>query len=368
MKKAGVLTIHRAQNYGAALQAFATNKILEDIGLDVKFIDYSVSFTIKDNKFVLAPVSASNIKHNIKSLSQPIKFFKKKKRYEEFLGKYFNMTEKTYSYKNYQDIANEDVDFLITGSDQTFALNLIGDPTEREVYFLPFKSTARKISYASSMGEKTQLLTEQQKDFMKTHLDDFDVLSVREGIAADITEGMIGKRPKKLFDPTLAISRDDWDCISKPCPVNGKYILFYSVLSDTWVVEYVKQVSKKTGLPVIALHNRNRFEANSGFHYMNECGPCEFITMIKNAEFVLTSSFHGTAFSIIYEKPFISFKLGEGNRIGDLLEAAGLEQCGFYIEQKREIRVPKAIDGIQTGQFLKTVREVNEGFLKRAIS
>ena len=219
MKKVGILTIHRARNYGAALQSYATQKILSDIGLEVKIIDYSVSETLKGCKFLLPPVSVGNVKHNIKNLLQPLKFLKQKNRFDTFIKEHFVLTSKTYTYESHMDIASEDVDFLMTGSDQTFALNLGGNSAERGVFYLPFKTSACKISYASSTGEKTSALTDQQKEFMKDHLSDYKHLSVREGAAADIIENLIGIRPEEVFDPTLAISRDEWESISLPCPV-----------------------------------------------------------------------------------------------------------------------------------------------------
>ena len=123
------------------------------------------------------------------------------------------------------------------------------------------------------------------------------------------------------------LDEKEWNEAAGDISTSGNYILFYTVLSDKWVVDYAKQLSKAMKLPVIALHNKTRYDLFSGFKYIYDCGPAEFLSYVKNASYVVTTSFHGTAFSLIYKKQFKSLIVGNGNRIKSLLESLGLSSC-----------------------------------------
>lgn len=367
MKKVGLLTIHKAYNYGAVLQTYATMKTLNGLGFSAEIIDFTTSNNRNENKFLLFPNSIRNIKHNIRNIKNPIKFYKKTRRYESFFKNNYSTTVNKYSYANYKEIPNEDFDYIITGSDQTFALNLGGNSKEREVFFLPFETKSKKISYSSSMGEKTKALNDESKGFMKKSLLDYKNISVRERNSADFIESLIGERPKVTFDPTLAVAREEWDKIAKPVDIKGEYIFFYTVLSEPWVIDYVKAISQKYGLPIVALHSQNLFELGCNFIRKDDCGPGEFLTLLKNAEYVVTTSFHGTAFSMIYEKRFLSLVLGEGNRIKSLFEQFGSDE-NLVTEDDLQIKDFPVPDSEKITEFMNFVKETNESYLKSAIT
>lgn len=368
MKKAGILTIHSAYNYGAVLQAYATQQTFKNLGVDCDIIDYNVSFVEKDKKFLLLPTSTRNIKNNIRNILQPKNFFARKKFFKKFIDDNLSLSSKKFTADNIKDVCYDGYDCLVTGSDQTFNVNLNNCRKDLYSYFLPFEFKGKKYSYASSMGEKMHLITEEQSLWIKENLSDFDALSVREPVAAEFIEDLLGVRPEVIYDPTLVLSKNEWNniCDEQNIP-NEKYILFYTVLSSSWVVEYVKEISRITGLKVIAAHPQNSFESRSGFKRMSNIGPAQFIGLIKNAELVLTSSFHGTVFSMIYGKAFYSFVLGEGNRINNLLSSSNLTYRAIKKEERPKEIVFHNEDVNRLDDFFDNIRRTNLSFIERFV-
>ena len=366
MKKVGLLTIHSPYNYGAALQAYATQKSVCDIGAECKIIDFSTSDTIRGKKFLRFGFSGKVIKHNIRNILCASSFFERKKRFEQFKNRYMRLTYRSYTKDNIGNVRGEKFDCIITGSDQTLNLNLGTHSIDREIFYLPFINT-KKISYAASMGEHIGDLTDVQQEFIKTALSEYSALSVREEVCADKIESLLGRRPEIIADPTLAIPREHWETVVAPVEeLPQKYILFYTVLSAPWTVEYVKMLSRETGLPVVAAHRQNSFETNSGFLRFDTCGPAEFLYLIKNAALVVTTSFHGTAFSTIFSRPFVSLILGEGNRISSLLTHTGLENRGF--RSAPDNLDLYNVDFTRAKEYLLETQSKNLDFLKRSIN
>ena len=364
MKKAGIITMHNCNNLGASLQAYATLKNFETLGVEGNLINYTPPCDKDKKAFLSPPTSISRIRHDLKNLIYPRSFIKRNRNFNKFTSEYLNVTQKEYSIKNYFEIQKENFDFFVTGSDQTFAMNLQGDPEFRKPFFLPFDVNGKKISYSSSMGEKIKDLSSENIAFIKENLSKYDALSVREDATADYIESLIEKRPVVTFDPTITLSKEEWEKIEKPVDIKEKYIFFYTVISVPWVIEYVKELSKKTGLKVVTPNPINPAELNTDFIRINTAGPSEFLFLLKNSEMVITSSFHGTIFSIIYEKPFASLITGEGNRINTLLKLADMQEFGYRENQKNEIEIfTPDIDKVKA--LIEKAKKTNEDYLKQ---
>ncbi|MDD2413502.1 MAG: polysaccharide pyruvyl transferase family protein, partial [Bacteroidales bacterium] len=214
MHTAGIMTFHRTNNYGAVLQAYALEKTICDLGVDCKIIDYYSSESIKDLQLLRKPNSIRDVIENIRV----IKSYKKRKiraeAFKNFMNKYYSLTESTFHDSDKIKNNNFCFDYYITGSDQTFNLNLKGNPKDREPFFLPFAKNGIKISYASSMGEKIGTLTQEQQNWMKECLFKYSNLSVREHQTADFISNLIGKRPEVVLDPTFLIDANEWSKMS----------------------------------------------------------------------------------------------------------------------------------------------------------
>ncbi len=363
MKKAGLATLFDSNNYGASLQAYATVKNLESLGVESHIINYVTPDDERRKRFLVLPKSIGDLKYDLKALFFMRTFLKRKSAFKSFIRKNFKLTKK-YTLKNYKDISKESFDCFITGSDQTFSMNLWRNPDYAVPYFLPFKVSGKKISYSSSMGEHLDRVTPEQREFMRKHLSDFKALSVREESAANLVEEIIGKKPVVTFDPTVTLTREEWDKIENPVKIKGKYIFFYGIIPTPWVSEYVNKLSKETGLKVVSPSPYTTKEIIENIENRYDCGPREFISLIKNAEMVVTSSFHGTIFSMIYEKPFTSLIVGSGNRVSTLLKLADMENFAFRENDEIKIQSP---DSVKIKALQNLAKEINENYLKNCL-
>ncbi|MBR6694147.1 MAG: polysaccharide pyruvyl transferase family protein [Clostridia bacterium] len=366
MKKVGLLTIHAAYNYGAALQTYATQKTVCDAGAECTVIDFSTSGSLAGRKFFRLPLSMGAIKHDIRNILKPRAFFRRKKGFDAFRKSRMKLTSRSYTHKNFKDIEKENFDLLITGSDQTLNLNLGGEAEERKCFYLP-DIGGEKITYSASMGEHIDRLTDEQLAFIGDALSRYKSLSVREERCADLIEKLCGNRPAVLADPTLAVEREHWESISEDFEgLPEKYIFFYTVLSEAWVIDYVKSLSQKTGLPVVAAHPQNHFEVGAPFIRVDTASPEQFIRIMKKAQFTVATSFHGTAFAINLNCPFISIILGAGNRITPMLEKAGLSDRGFRETPPDDIEL-YSVDFKAANEYLEKARKENLEFLREAL-
>lgn len=324
MKKVGIITMHRIINYGSALQAYATLKAISMLGYQAELIDY-----IFPNQKETIPFS-TNLKNFI------LKFFihlfhgNKKKKFNIFYKKFYNCSKEFHSAEELRNI-NMKYDILLTGSDQVW------NPmhTKDDLSFLLSFNTNNtpQISYASSFSKST-LPAEHKKSYAEC-LKRYKHISVREKSGINIVKELIGKEPFCACDPTLLLSKKEWEDLASQGKqmVKGEYILLY-ILTYAYnpypeilnIIEYVK---KQANLPVVILDGSLKNNKISGAKNIKSAGPLEFLRLIKDAAFVVTTSFHGTAFSLNFEKPFFSVlsdKTKEDTRMLDLLDAVGAKE------------------------------------------
>lgn len=323
MKHVGLITIHNAYNYGAVLQATATQQVLESMNCRCSIIDYDCTPFLRDRKRLVVPAGISDLFKDARGLVHGRSLKRRADAFTRFMQAHYHLA-KPYFLDALQPQALDAYDLLVTGSDQTFCLHLKSQPETMRPYFLE-NVRVPKISYASSMGEKTDLLTDRERRWMGDRLKEYACLSVREEKSADLAEELTGRRPQVVLDPTLLLTREEWSRFACPADTGGKpYILFFSVLSAPWVIRYVQEASRRTGMPVIAPHLKNRYELTANFRRMDDSGPDQFLSLVRNASLVLTTSFHGTAFALNFRVPFVSMIVGSGARISSLLNLTGL--------------------------------------------
>lgn len=363
--KIGILTVHHSYNYGAVLQAFATQKLIEKLGHDVEFIDFDNTSFIQRRKVLLPFDSISNVLRNFRNLGAIRQLNARKEAFEKF---YRMMKVSDAHWLNTIDFDKLKYDVVVVGSDQTFSLYLTNKPDEMRSFFLPgYKG--KKICFASSMGEKNHSLTDADVEWMKRCWNEFSSLCVREQFAKDFIENQTGKTVHVVLDPTLLLKADEWAAYRSTQKLpEEKYIVFYTVLSSPRVVAYAKEIAKMTGLKVIALHSKTRFDINSGFDYRISSGPQEFLSLIQNAEYVVTTSFHATVFSILFRKQFISILQCEGNRLKHLLNSLQLQERLIDENEAPSLTLlNKEIDYNQVHSRLDDLRQKSIDQLRKAI-
>lgn len=320
--KVGVITFHSAHNFGASLQTWALQKVLKKNSHEAGVIHYHPD--VIDNLY--NPIKSNDpkeIKKTVKKLNKTAGGRDRLLRYDKytrFIREHFNLLG---DYKTYDDLVNADLglDAYITGSDQVWNDDHIGG--YNPAYFLEFvPSNAIKMSYAASIG-KNEIPMKYHSD-VKHALESFDAISVREETAKNAIEPLTDKEVNVVLDPTLLLEKEDYEEIKEFPDPNEKYILVYMMEHNPDVIKFANKISKAVGLPIIQRRPKKYFVNEIKGCYT--CTPGEFLGLVENAEYVITNSFHGTVFSLIYQKPFVSMlHSGTGSRTTDLLKVVGEE-------------------------------------------
>lgn len=315
--KIGIITFHRALNYGAVLQAYALHKFLLDEKIDNQIIDYRSSY-IEDFYIPIKPSSIIQPKKFVKELIYAYKNISKRKKFEEFIKKYINTTEKIKKCK-IKDL-NAKFDIYIAGSDQVWNYKWSGfDKT----YFLDFAPSQKKYSYAASFGvdEIPSELVEEYRKLLK----DFIKISVREASGKNIIKKLIKKEACISIDPTCLLSKQQWDYIAVK-PKEEGYILLYTLEKSEILERLAQRIAESKNLKIIKIVDSIKKQKN--FECRGFMSPDEFVGFFANAKYILTNSFHGLMFSCIYEKEFyLAFQEKEGapnSRLRDFIKENNL--------------------------------------------
>lgn len=301
--KIAVITRHAISNYGSLLQAMATQQVIERLGHTCKIIDYvrKDESYLEYEKTMLAAKPDWNksifkkviylLLRQLECIVVGIKFEKAQKRYLKLTRRYETCN---------QLILNKPVaDIYMTGSDQVWGP--VGNGSYDNVYCLSFTNeTDKRISYAASFGHTN--MTKELEKYYKKWLSRYDYISVREESAVEIIE-KIGMDSSQVIDPTLLLDSAYWDIYTKSIK-QEKYILIYQLHNDKRVGKYAKKVAKARNLKLIRISaSLHQIVREGRFVWLPEVG--EFLSYIKNAECIITDSFHGTAFAINFNTPFV---------------------------------------------------------------
>ncbi len=321
MSKVGILTFHRAINYGALMQGYALQEALREVGQDAYMVDFRAKYIENAYRLLwgLQKNSWTSWKRTIRNIPG---VRSKKKKFRDFANRYLRLTKSCKS-GNIKDVT-ADFDALITGSDQVWNMDVCGN---ERAYMLDFlDDSRRKCSYAVSIGGY------KFNDEELALLNGFGKLSMREPSSSAYLAGETGREVNTNVDPTLLLGGEKWKTLVEPNQEKQEYIFLYSVHPQNHLVEEAKKLAAKENLKIIHLHNRVKSElkeSEEGVEVVFNLSPTEFLSYINHAKYVLTNSFHGTVFSIIFHKQFkseLETKGGFNNRVWDLLQSLGLER------------------------------------------
>ncbi|MCC8192288.1 MAG: polysaccharide pyruvyl transferase family protein [Ruminococcus sp.] len=311
--KVGILTFHNANNYGAVLQAYALQEFLKEIYSNVLIIDYKCEAIEKRYRF--PDLKDGKLKNKVRRVAdygvQKIKYNK----FKAFRENFFDLGPCNFN-------GNDNYDAIVVGSDQVWNYEL----TDFDwTYFLKNFSSVKKCSYAPSFG-LTAISPEAESEIRKC-LSNFDNLSIREETGRRLIETLTGREVPVVADPTLLLSKSEW--VKRFDISYGKedYILVYIFGLSSQIAEYVNQLSKKSKMRVVCIESSIKKVLDG--KYVRYASPVEWVEYFANAKYVITNSFHGLMFSIIFEKQFfiVPFQDGEktGSRINDMLTYLNLE-------------------------------------------
>lgn len=338
MKSIGIITIHKINNYGSVLQAYALQKVCEDLGYKVEIIDYDFPNKFhQNNKYSTASDTQPNEPKWIKALFAKA-LVRQHKGIRLFIDKYQNLSSNKY-HKVEDFTANPPAyDVYITGSDQLWSpRHCNGDPAFM-LYFAP--DNALKISYAASIGSNA--ITEELKNAYIGLLSRYKHISVRENTGADVIRSLINKKATVVLDPTLLLNKDEWNKVATPKRLVMKkyilcYFLNYTFNAFPYVDELAMDMQKQTGYEIVRVARPPHKLSFINTTYQIGASPEEFLALVRDAEIVLTTSFHGTAFAVNYGKPVFTVvqdRNASDSRQVSLMHNLGLDKQVLSIKDK----------------------------------
>lgn len=331
--KIGILTFHRALSYGANLQAYGLQNFMFKLGIDNEIVDYRCKYMIEHYQKVFRKTKGNKLKGFAWNLLSAKSVIQKKKNTTDFVEKHLNLSH-PYDENNIKE-ANNLYRAFVTGSDQVWSPTCVGfDP----VYFLTFADSAKKYSYAASIA--TDTIPENLKDEFIRRVSDFSSCSLREKSGANLVKNLSGKDAFVSIDPSMLLKREDWDKLCSDNAPNEPYILLFTVPKPKNLVNYALELAEKHNCKVLFLNNFSRKIKHERLTYIDPVSNNDFISLIKNAKYVCTNSFHGNAFSLLYHKNFVveTDTLAKKNiRSESLMLSLGLKSRILSTENKPDI-------------------------------
>lgn len=378
--KINTITCQHVYNYGASLQAYALQHYLESMGHEVEIIDFNPWFHCdRYNPFWMPENAIGRAADIIKILPflrylwYPFKAYRggmfktwgRKATFDSFEKGCYHLTATKYSSSDELKQNPPQADAYIAGSDQIW--NTFSENGKEPGYYLDFgDDKTKRISYAASLA--TSSIKNECKGLVKEKLTHFSAISVREKTGARLLCDLGIDDVSVVLDPVFLLNKEEWRKLSTKGNLYGlrskSYVLVYDFLgNDDKMISFIKKYAKEKSLEIVSINDfseRNYVDKN-----INNAGPLEFLALIDNAACVIASSFHATAFSVIFEKEFYTFNLkGHNNssRMQDFLSSIGLEARMNPIESS-----PQFIGWRNVSKQLKALILKSKEFLAKSL-
>lgn len=364
--KIGILSFHDSRNYGAILQIYALKKTLEKFDVEVSIIDYSVienefcfslDKEIKNKGLILGVAKYGFYKLFVKKAMNS-----KRQKFLDFTKKYLNLSMRYNSINEFEQ--KNDFDIIICGSDQIWNPE-ITKGFDRMMFCDLQNKRIKKYSYAASVGDVKIIDTvKYKKDFFEL-IENFDKVSVREKELGEFINKNSNIKPIVTLDPTLLLNAEEYDLIEDIRTHNQKYILIYQLARYDKSIEIAKTLSKEKDLKIIEIVNNPYLIKRNKYMEFDTSVP-EFLDLFKNAEYVITNSFHGTVFSIIFRKNFYTIASRTRNsRIINLLNVLNLNDR-LLLEDNNDF-TRESINYDEVNQLIEKERKISIEYLRDII-
>lgn len=367
MKKIAIMTFHASHNYGSVLQAYALAKVIENEGHNVRIINYR---SHQQKACYTLYKKYSGVKGALRNIYQRLISRKLKRRYkgfEGFINYVLPVTEEVNDEKEIKKYGSL-FDCYVCGSDQ------IWNPACQDfssVYYLDFVDEKKCIAYAPSLGKSE--FDDEDKALIKRLLERIDYISVRERQGKVLLGGLTDKSIELVCDPVILLGRQEWESVVPKSKIKVPYMVVYFLENNHGDRSYIRLIAKTLGLKVVIL-NENIRDIVKNYIKKYDALPLEFVSLIKNASFVYTNSFHATAFSTMFHVPCASMVAKSSNvqnnndsRKIDFLTAVGLESCLKKSLTVEEIIVLSKINFEKVDQEIERIRQMSKNYLLKAI-
>lgn len=363
-KKVGILTFHGAHNYGSVLQSYASVMTLRKLGYKPEIINLRNQAQIDAYRIFNNPTLLRRL---FKLVIYP-KLLSRHRKFEYFINYVLPVSSKEYRTGSEIDVDQLDYDLYYTGSDQ------IWNPACQDfesAYYLDFvRHKHPTIAYAPSLGKGQ--FDDDDKQLIKSLLENVDYLSCREISGAKLISELSGRPAEQVCDPVLLPDAEEWSKFAIAPKRRRKYILAYFLDNNHGDRSQLEAIRQQTGFEIIILNDYIRDFLNPHIHQKLNASPQEFLGLIRDAEIVYTNSFHATAFSVIFQKQFVTAIAGSENvannndsRKIDFLNSIGLGDR--LIKNGQPIELSKTIDYTDAYDKLAAIRYRSLEYLTNAL-
>lgn len=363
MTKVGVITIHYGNNYGSALQAYALQEYLKNRGDDVVLLNYLPERYLVDCNHIINKKNEFIIKEFIYRILTYRKKKKCLKTFELFLTSHIKISKKLYNSDDLYKIAN-DCNIVIVGSDQVWNSDY-NDGIDLNYYLSFVPKGIKKIAYAASCGKDDYTPKEWLQ--IKELLSDFDAISLRE---SDMVKRFreIGINSSLVCDPVFLLTPKEWEkimvCTNQ---IENDYLLIYCLESNKKeLIDLGNKIAKQRGLKTVIVSYYSIRHSRDVDYNLEVSNPSVFISLVSNSSYVITNSFHGVAFSIIFNKQFLVLKRNKYNsRITSLLKRFDI--MDRYIDLDEKLVFQNDIDYQNINVLKQTFINESKDFLNKVI-
>lgn len=362
MKKVGIITFHRAYNYGAILQSYALSKKISEMNYECEIVD------------VLDPVESSRkiglkrklilFARNLIYFDRTLGYKKRCKKIDRFVKNNFNLSPEKYDAENISN-ANDKYKTFVVGSDQVWNLSF----KNNHIYLLDFVCESNyRMSYAASFGYSQ--IPEKFLEHSRESIKKFNAISVREQTGLSILKEQLGIDGGVLVvDPTLLYDDGEWKAMvdlsiskSKRIFQNERIVLYYAVAPQCHLLDLAIKTAHEKNMTLVILNNSTEIKVKGAINFY-DAGIEDFIYLFSKAEYVFTTSFHGLAFSINFNKRFVFETSKEKNNANDrllsLVGELGLDERS--INKLNDVDSP--IDWVKVNKKLQLLRERSVSFI-----
>lgn len=353
MKSVGILTVHQSNNCGASLQAGALYKTIEGLGFFPEIINYRPSYFtgyMDDNN----ARQRATLKGILKVMIIGDRLKKTDEAFAEYAEYVYPSISKVYSSQSAIKKFCGAYDAYVCGSDQIWNPSHVHYDSTWMFDFVD-RDDSNIISYAASIGKDS--LNQEDLEWLKSGLQSFDDVGVREDSAVRIIEELGGKAAQCL-DPTLLISQSEWRSQEKPLDISlpDKYIFYYPIEENSIESILLAELKRKTGLPCVAFTNAFKKPAHADIQ-VTGFGPREFLYALDKSTMTFTNSFHGLVFSLLFGKLLVSYKNEKKNsRLESMFRLLNLED--YQVSSIEELTTKNL--GADKERFVSSIRFINE--------
>ena len=366
MKRIGILTMHRVQNYGSALQAYALQEHINRLGYDAELIDY----IFPNGKHKQRRPLKKQIKHTLFKWAFCLPLLRKSKRFARFYDTYYKCSELRFDSPESLMQYDYPYDVLMTGSDQVWnPIHILTDTS----FFLPFAHAhTPKVAYAPSFSVAS--IPEGFDAIIRPYVEAYSHISVREKSGLDIVKSLTDREVSMVCDPTLLLTREDWGALAtqSEIKISEPYILVY-VLSYAYnpypaINTIIEKVQQELDMPLILLDAPVLDMQFKNARFIKDAGPAEFLYLVQHASFVITTSFHGTAFALNFGIPFYSVirdHSGFDTRMVDLIETVEAHRAIVY---DQPVDCTLEMDYTPISERLEHIRRHSQDYIKKSLA